>query len=134
MTRRRVDIAKRLVRQIGVRLPKSFYEKMEGWLANSNCRSVSELARAILCKEEIIWYHKDASRDAIAIEPAAIRKELHAIEAIIYQVRCDFNQTQFPDQKVYEALKILDEYRKVGDKVQQLETVLKTLHEKWLQK
>jgi hypothetical protein len=132
MARRKADIANRFVRRISVNLSERSFEKVKGWLANSNCRSVSELFRAILCKEEIIWYNKDASSDAVAIELTAIRKELRAIETNVYQVSRRFEQVQLPSQKVYEALKILDEYRKVSDKIDKMELVLKTLQEKWL--
>ena len=134
MARRKADIANRFVRRISVNLSEQSFEKVKGWLANSNCRSVSELFRAILCKEKIIWYNKDASSDAVAIELTAIRKELRAIETNVYQVSRRFEQVQLPSQKVYEALKILDEYRKVSDKIDKMELVLKTLHEKWLKK
>jgi hypothetical protein len=132
MARRKADIANRFVRRISVNLSEQSFEKVKGWLANSNCRSVSELFRAILCKEKIIWYNKDASSDAVAIELTAIRKELRAIETNVYQVSRRFELVQLPSQKVYEALKILDEYRKVSDKIDKMELVLKTLHEKWL--
>jgi len=51
---------------------------MEGWLDNSNCQSLAELARSILYREEIIWKHTDSSLESAAIELAGIRKELNA--------------------------------------------------------
>lgn len=78
MTRRKVDRAAKLVRRLTVRMSESFYKRMEGWLSNSNCRTISELARAILYREEILWKHKDATLESTALELAGIRKELNA--------------------------------------------------------
>jgi hypothetical protein len=76
---------------------------------SSNCHSIAELARAVLYKEEIIWYHKDISLDAVVIELTAMRTELQAIGRNINQVTRYFNGTTLPSQKIYEALKILEE-------------------------
>lgn len=124
MSRRKVNSNEQLVCKIGLRVSKPFYQKMEGWLAHSNCRSIAELVRAILYKEEIVWYHKDASLDAITIQLTAIRKELNAIGTNINQVTRYFNGTSIPGQKIYTALKILDEYRRVSDTLEKIQSLL----------
>lgn len=124
MSRRKVNSAEQLVCKIGLRVSKPFYQKMEGWLAHSNCRSVAELARAILYKEQIIWYHKDTSLETLTVQLTAIRKELNAIGNNINQATRYFNGTNVPGQKIYTALKILDEYRRVSDTVEKIESLL----------
>jgi len=118
MTRRKVQGDALLTCKIGLRVSVPFYKKMEGWLEKSNCQTVAELARQILYKEEIIWYHKDASFEATAVELAGIRKELKAIGININQVTRYFNSKSIPADKVYDVLVILDEYKKVDAKVE----------------
>jgi hypothetical protein len=105
---------------------------MEEWLANSNCRSLAELARAILYREQIIWYHKDAKLESTAIELAGIKKELNAIGRNINQITHRFHSTDLPNQKMFHALKISDEYKKVGDKVDKLLVTTAIISKKWL--
>lgn len=114
MTRRKVNDAKRLTLKIGLRVSKPFHDKLLGWLSKSNCRSVAELARHILYKEQIIFYTKDATMDGVALELAGIKKELRAIGVNINQVTRYFNSKSLPSAKIFEALKILDEFKKIS--------------------
>jgi hypothetical protein len=107
---------------------------MEGWLKISNCQSLGELARRIIYKEEIVWYHKDDSTSDLMVEMTAIRKELNSIGTNINQVTRFFNGTSIPNQKIFEALKILDEYKKVSDKVTSLQNIMNSIEAKWSQK
>ncbi|GAB1446426.1 hypothetical protein MASR2M41_22030 [Flammeovirgaceae bacterium] len=132
MTRRKVDRKAKLVKKVTVRMSESFYNRMEEWLANSNCRSLAELARAILYREQIIWYHKDAKLESTAIELAGIKKELNAMGRNINQITHRFHSTDLPNQKMFHALKISDEYKKVGDKVDKLLVTTAIISKKWL--
>lgn len=123
MTRKKVNDTEKLIHKITIRVSDPFLKKMEGWLLKSNSNSLGELARLILYKEEIIWYHKDESKETLSVEMTAIRKELNAIGHNINQVTRAFNSTTIPAQKIFEALKILDEYNKVKSVVEKL-TVL----------
>lgn len=134
MTRRKVDETDLLIHKIGLRVSDPFYKKMEGWLSQSNCQSMAELARLILYKEEIIWYRKDTTTESVAVELTGIRKELKAIGTNINQVTRYFNGTTIPSQKIFEALKILDEYKKVSDKVDRTIMNIDELSDKWLSK
>lgn len=134
MTRRKVDETDLLIHKIGLRVSDPFYKKMEGWLSQSNCQSMAELARLILYKEEIIWYRKDITTESVAVELTGIRKELKAIGTNINQVTRYFNGTTIPSQKIFEALKILDEYKKVSDKVDRTIMKIDELSDKWLSK
>lgn len=135
MTRRKVRDDVRLTRKIGLRVSTPFYDKMKGWREKSNCRSVSELARKILYKERIIFYTKDATMDGVASELAGIKKELRAIGVNVNQVTKYFNSKVLPSAKIFEALKILDEYKKVTSKcdgvLKGIEKVSNAINKKW---
>jgi hypothetical protein len=134
MTRRKVDNEMKLTKKITIRVPIPFYQRMEKWLDQSNCNTMAELARSIVCKEQILWYHKDASLESTAIELAGIRKELNAIGKNINQVTHHFHGTENPNRKMFHALKVAEEYRKVGVKVDKLLTMVSEISQKWLQK
>jgi Arc/MetJ-type ribon-helix-helix transcriptional regulator len=134
MTRRKADPSVKLTRKLTIHLSQSYYEKLERWLSHSNCRTASELVRAILYREQINWYHKDASLESTAIELAAIRKELNAIGKNINQITHSFHATDIPNQKMFHALKVADEYKKVGNKVDELLRMVSEISKTWLQK
>lgn len=134
MTQRKYNKNEPLNHLIGVRVSEQFFNKLESLRQQSNSQSIGEFARMILQREEIIWYHKDATMDATAVELAGIKKELKAIGTNINQVTRYFNSKALPNQKIFEALKILDEYKKVGGKVDNLLTIVSDLSQKWSQK
>jgi hypothetical protein len=133
MTRRKVDSKARLSRLIGLRISDSFYHRMEELLANSNCRSVTELARAILYREEIVWKHRDARLESTALELAGIKKELNAIGKNINQITHRFHTVDTTNQKLILALKVAEDYKKVGNKVDRLLVIAAEISKKWLQ-
>lgn len=124
MSQRKYNTEEPLNHLIGVRVSEAFYNKLEGLRKNSNCQTLGEFARMILQNEEIIWYHKDASSDTVTVELTAIRKELKAIGTNVNQVTRYFNGSTIPNQKIFDALKILDEYKKVTSQVDKLLTLL----------
>ena len=134
MTQRKYNKTEPLNRLIGVRVSEKFYNKLEDLRRNSNSQSIGEFARMILQREKIIWYHKDESMDATAVELAGIRQELKAIGTNINQVTRYFNSKTIPAQKIFDALKILDEYKTIENKVDRLLNAISDLSHKWSQK
>jgi len=134
MTRKKVDPAIKLTHKVTIHLSQPYYEKLERWLTHSNCQTLSELARSILYKEQINWYHKDASLESLAVELAFIRKELNAAGKNINQITHAFHVTENPNQKMFHALKVAEEYRKVGVKVEELLKIISPVSKSWLQK
>ncbi|MBX2968254.1 MAG: plasmid mobilization relaxosome protein MobC [Cyclobacteriaceae bacterium] len=134
MTRRKVDPATKITHKVTVHLSQAYFEKLQRWLDHSNCRSVSELARSILYKEQINWYHKDASLESTALELAGIRKELNAIGRNINQLTRHFHSTEIPGHKMFHALKVADEYKKVGSKVDEILKTVSEISKTWLRK
>jgi len=131
MTRKKVDPTTKLSKKVFARVSESFFEKMETWRSNSNCRTMAELTRKILYKEEIIWYHKDASLESVINELSGIRKELNAIGNNINQVTRFFNSASLPSEKWNEAARILAEYNKTGAKINALLSIIAGLSDKW---
>ena len=134
MTQRKYNKTEPLNRLIGVRVSEKFYNKLKDLRRNSNSQSIGEFARMILQREKIIWYHKDESMDATAVELAGIRQELKAIGTNINQVTRYFNSKTIPAQKIFDALKILDEYKRIENKVDRLLNAISDLSHKWSQK
>ena len=134
MTQKKYNKTEPLNRLIGVRVSEKFYNKLEDLRRNSNSQSIGEFARMILQREKIIWYHKDESMDATAVELAGIRQELKAIGTNINQVTRYFNSKTIPAQKIFDALKILDEYKRIENKVDRLLNAISDLSHKWSQK
>lgn len=124
----------RLAKIFSVRVSERFYSRLEEIRKNSNCQYIGEVARRILYREEIIWYHKDASMDSTLVELALIRKELNAIGININQVTRHFHSADTPNQKIFQALKIVDEYKKVGQKLDRVMDVTSEIAKKWWRK
>jgi hypothetical protein len=120
MTRRKVDRGARLSRIIALRVSDSYYKRMQEMVAKSNCQTVGELARSILYHEKVNWYHVDARLESTAVEVAGIKRELNAIGRNINQITHHFHTANEPRQKMYDALKVAQEYKKVEAKVDQL--------------
>lgn len=131
MKKRNNDKANQLTFKIGLRVSEDYYRKLERWLENSNCRSVTELARQILYEERIVWYTRDSRTDATAAELAGIRRELRAIGVNINQVTKHFNSTAIPQEKLYDALKILDEFKAVSTRVDALLEAISNFSDEW---
>lgn len=114
---------------ISIRISTELYEKLERDRGKSNCQTLGEFARKILSEKEVIWIHRDATMDGVAAELAGIKKELRAIGTNINQVTRYFNGSAIPNQKIFEALKILDEYKKIERLSQSVLNIISNL--KW---
>lgn len=62
---------------------------------------MAEFVRAIIQKEKINWYHRNAELDALAVEFGLIRKELNAIGRNINQITKAFHHTDSPAYRSY---------------------------------
>ena len=124
----------RLAKIFSVRVSERFYNRLEEIRKNSNCQYIGEVARRILYREEIIWYHKDASMDSTVVELALIRKELNAVGNNINQITRHFHSADTANQKMLQALKIVEEYKKVAHKLDRVMDVTSEIAKKWLQK
>jgi hypothetical protein len=90
--------------------------------------------RKILSKERITVYHKDKSLEGPVQELIQIRNELRAIGVNINQITHHFHTAETNNQRMFDALKVAESYREVGDKVNVLVEMVAKLGEKWLQR
>jgi hypothetical protein len=123
----------KLSKLIGVRVSESFYNQLEQKRKQTNCQTVSEMARAILYKEKIMFYYTDASLNATALELSGIRKELNQIGNNINQITKSFHAADSQSQKMFYALKVAEDYKKVEGKVDKLLIMVSEVAKKWLQ-
>lgn len=114
---------------ISIRVSTQLYDKLEEQRSHSTCQTLGEFARRVLSEKEITWVHRDATMDGVAAELAGVKKELKAIGTNINQVTRYFNGTSLPNQKIFEALKILDEYKKVTAPCENVVNIISNL--KW---
>jgi methyl-accepting chemotaxis protein len=123
-----------LTRLVGVRLSENVYTRLEKYVESTDCQTVAELGRRLMSKERITYFHKDASMDATMEELSRIRKELNSIGTNINQITHSFHTADVANQRTFLALKVAEQYNKVGDKVEQLLKIVSQLAIKWLQK
>ena len=123
-----------LTKLVGVRLSEEVYNRLEKFRQNTDCQTLGELGRRILSKERITYFQKDATMDATAEELSRIRKELNSIGININQITHSFHNADLANQKTLHTLKVAEQYKKVGDKVDQLLAIVSQLAKKWLQK
>jgi len=129
MSERKYNKEEPLNALISIRVSAQLYDKLEGQRQHSNCQSLGELARKILSEKEVLWIHRDATMDSVAAELAGIKRELKAIGTNINQVTRYFNGTSPPNQKIFEAIKLLDEYKKVTAPCENVVNIISNL--KW---
>src|SRR5690349_164110 len=123
-----------LSRTLILRVNTKTIKKLETLLTESDCQSLSDVARRILLERKITVYHKDISLEAPMLELIRIRKELHAIGVNINQITHSFHTSENGNNKMFQALKVAEEYGKVGDKVDELLGMVASMGRKWLQR
>ena len=135
MGRKKSDDANSLLtHRLRLRVSQKTIKRLEDMLSGSNCRSIGELARKILSNESIIVFHKDISLEGPVQELIRIRGELRAIGVNVNQITHYFHSSETTNQKMFHALKVAEEYGKVGEKVEVLVNMVAGLGQKWLQR
>lgn len=118
---------------VATRISRKTLNRLEKLRAQSNVQTIGEFVRAIVLKEKINWYHRNAELETLALEFALIRKELNAIGKNINQVTRAFH-TSAGGQRIVHALKAEAEYRKVEGKIDQLLRMMEGPVKSWLRK
>lgn len=119
---------------VRTRVTESVYNRLNAFVGNGDCHSIGEAARRVLSREKILYVLKDGTMDSAMDELIAIRKELNTIGVNINQVTRHFHNASTSDQRLFQALKVAEQYNKVGDKVELLLNKISLLAKKWLQK
>lgn len=121
-----------LVHQIRVWVSEATLRRLKKLLAESSCRSTSEVVRRLLNKKRINCFYRDDSMTGVMEELALIRKELKSIEVNINQQTCYFNVVKSPAQKEFHVIRTVELYQKTDAKMERLFALISTLAEKWL--
>ncbi len=95
---------------------------------------MSELVRDIIKEKPITVRIYDSTFDDYMEQLILIKNELNAIGVNINQVTHFFHASAPQDNKrTYHALKISEQYKVVGMKVDHLNNIIERLSKKWLQ-
>ena len=103
-------------------------------MAKSNCHSMAELVRRLVSNEKIVVLHRDMALQEHVHQLAGIRSELHSIGVNINQITHSFHSTNNRHERMFHALKVGEEYAKVGEKVETLIEMVDQIGKKWLQR
>lgn len=128
------DESQLLSKIVWTRLTVEAYQRLESLIGRSDCHSAGEVARRILSREKITVFTVDRSMDGLMEELSAIRRELNSIGININQITRVFHSSDQVSQKAFHAIKVADQYKSVGNKVDRLLTIVSQLSSKWLQK
>jgi hypothetical protein len=128
------DRATLLTHRLRLRVSESTIKHLESIAGSSNCRSVAAVVRRILSSQKILIFTKDVSYEEPLQELIGIRQELRAIGVNVNQITHSFHTAETTNQKMFNALKVAEEYAKVNDKVEQLVKLVGELGDKWSQR
>lgn len=119
---------------VRTRVTKAAAERLEKLRADSDCRSIGELARRILSGSTITIFHKDASMNGAMEQLVLIRRELKAIGVNMNQVTRSFHQTDDENHKRFYAAKLAGQYQEAEARISLLLSLISQLSKKWLAK
>jgi len=119
---------------VRTRVTEEVFNRLNSLINITDTRTIGEVTRKILSQERITYYHKDISLNGSMEELASIKKELRSIGVNINQITRHFNSVSDEQQKVFDALKVSEQYKRVEIRVEHLLSVVSQLGHKWLQK
>lgn len=135
MGRRKIeDSEELLIHRIRTRVNEKTYRRLENLRITGNCKTIGQIVRHILSNQPITVYQQDISLEAPIQELIKIRGELRAIGVNVNQITHFFHASDTANQKMFHALKVAEEYGKVGNKVEVLIDMVTGLGKKWLQR
>lgn len=130
--KKNADPDKILSRVLRIRLTDAAFKRLEKISKSSDCHTVGEAARRILCKEKITLFYKDITLNSTMEELALIRKELRAIGININQITKAFHSDKRENSQLFQVNKVIKLYEKVDDMTDILLILINRLGEKWL--
>lgn len=119
---------------VRTRVTKAAAERLEKLRADSDCRSIGELARRILSAGTITIFHKDASMDGVMEQLVLIRRELKAIGINMNQVTRSYHESRDESTKAFYAVKLAAQYQEAAARINLLLSLISQLSKKWLAK
>lgn len=123
----------KLTHRIHTRVTKQKYDELSALLMRSSgIKSLCELLRNILENQKIMLYTHDNSLDVVMEKLSAIRTELNRIGVNINQLTGRFHAETQREKRALLALEVLEQYRQVGKKVDELLALISKISYKWL--
>jgi hypothetical protein len=123
-----------LTHRIRTRVDDKTFNRLSEMVKSSNSKTVGQVARKILSQNRIKVYRKDISLEEPVQRLIQIRTELRSIEVNVNQVTRYFHALEARERRMFDALKVEENYRKVDDKVTTLITKVAELGELWLRR
>lgn len=134
MARPKLPEGANLNRLIRVRVNEKVYGRLTSLQKQTDCRSLCELARKILSREQITVFNRDSSMDGPMEELALIRKEIKAIGININQQTHHFHISQSAAERAFYVGKTASLYKQVDRHILSLLDLVHQLAMVWLQK
>lgn len=134
MSRPKTPEERRLNHFIRLRVNAAVYARLTALQKQTDCRSISELARKILSRENITLLHRDVSMNGPMEELALIRKEIKAIGININQQAHYFHISQSPAERAFYVKRTAELYSDVDQRIARLLKLVHRLSMIWLQK
>ena len=120
-----------LKHEIKTRVNDARFKQLNEMLEKSECQTMSELVRHILNNRPVTLLHRDKSTDLLVEELSAIRKELRSMGVNINQITRQFNIYSDFEHRIFFATGVVEEYKLVGNKVEQLLSIISKLSAQW---
>jgi hypothetical protein len=127
------DQGRLLARPIRTRVTEEVFNRLEKVKAQSNCRSIGEVARKILSREKILVLHRDASLSGPMEELTSIRKELRAMGTNLNQLTRKHHGSTSQTQRDFYRRRAEQQFLLVEEKVDCLLKIVSQLAARWLQ-
>ena len=132
--KKKTDREALLIHRIRTRVNDKSFQRLQSVLTKSNCQTIGQLVRQILSNEPITVFQTDITVEAPVQQLILIREELRAIGVNINQITHHFHLADSNSQKMFHALKVSEEYAKVGEKVDILINKVAEIGQRWLQR
>jgi hypothetical protein len=116
---------------VGVRFDEKTYNKLKSQVQQSNASTVGELVRKIVNNEKVTFFIKDISMEEPTAALIKIRKEINAIGVNINQLTEICHTTNSVEQKIEGMLRVVELYRQMTDKVNEVWKQVSEMSLKW---
>jgi hypothetical protein len=116
-----------LSRKINIRVSEQTVKILNWLAANSGWRHIGSVVRVLLMGKAITILYKDPAVTATLPDYQNVRAEIHQLGIIINQLTQSFHRAETSREKLHFAMEVAEEYAKVGEKVDQLITMVSKL-------
>lgn len=123
-----------LSKTIVLRVTEGEFQRYETLAGGSNARSIAEVIRRQLAKQQLIVYQKDTSLDGPMEALLGLEKELNYIGHNINQLTRAYNASPYESQQEFYLQRALHEYQKISERIDTIKSLIAQLSAKWLQK